>query len=120
MCASNAVACAVLVPYIDLMVAMTGSLAGAFLCFTLPAVIHAVSLTWDVDDSGVVEAKGTNTGKEQNEQSGTKSGTTFGSAPLSNSAALSVDVVLIVVGTIACTVGTYATVSSIIREKLKA
>ena len=102
------------------MVAITGSLAGAFLCFTLPAVIHAVSLTWGSDDNGVIEeAKGTNAAEKQNEQSETKNGTTFGSAPVSNSAALLVDVVLIFVGTIAFTWGTYATMVSIIREKLR-
>lgn len=107
---------AILVPYIDLLVAMTGSLGGAFLCFTLPAIIHVVSLTWDEDKIDDVKVTGTSeTGNKQNATQSESSWPRLGKGP-----ALMVDVLLIVVGAIACTVGTYATVSSIIREKLKA
>lgn len=108
---------AALVPYIDLMVAVTGSLVGAFLSFSLPAMIHAVSLTWDANDGGAAENKGTGTGENKNGRSTTKNGE--GATPIRTCAALTVDVVLLVVGVIACVVGTYTVVGSIIRAKQK-
>lgn len=119
-CVCDSVVIAVLVPYIDLMVAMTGSLVGAFLCFTLPAIIHAVSLTWDDDVSGAVAAKSASTSVAEKETGQISRNSQVSWAPLGKSTAITVDVVLIVVGTVATTFGSYATLSSIIREKLKA
>lgn len=120
LCVCDSVVIAVLVPYIDLMVAMTGSLVGAFLCFTLPAIIHAVSLTWDDDVSGAVAAKSASTSVAEKETGQISRNSQVSWAPLGKSTAITVDVVLIVVGTVATTIGSYATLSSIIREKLKA
>ena len=100
------------------MVALTGSLVGTFLSFSLPAAIHAVSLTWDANGGGAADDKETGTGDNKNGQNATKSSESATSGR--TCAALTVDVVLIVVGVIVCVVGTYTAVSSIIREKQKA